>query len=141
MRLAMLLLLVAPLAGCAHPATPASADLYEDLGGEAGITRLVNEFMFRILNDSRIAHHFADTDLDRFSEKLAEQICVEAGGPCTYTGDSMETVHEGLDIDRADFDALVEDLRIAMDTLHIPQSAQNRLLRRLAAMHGNIVSQ
>lgn len=139
MRIITLFLCIA-LTACARDAAPTSAALYEDLGGEAGIARLVDELTFRIMNDTRIAHQFAETDLDRFREKLAEQICVEAGGPCTYTGDSMINVHEGLAVTRADFDALVEDLQIAMDALHIPQSAQNRLLARLAPMHGEIVT-
>lgn len=140
MRTVVMMLVLFLGIGCVGPVrSPAAAPFYEELGGSAGIARLVDELVFRITNDVRIAHHFANTDLDRLREKLAEQICVEAGGPCTYTGDTMERVHRGMGITRSDFDALVEDLQISMDTLKIRQPAQNRLLRRLAPMHADIV--
>ncbi|HEX7029861.1 MAG TPA: group 1 truncated hemoglobin [Gammaproteobacteria bacterium] len=137
---AMILAVLFALAACAsNNAPPASDELYKDLGGRAGIARLVDEFMFRVLNDARIAHHFANTDLERLNGKLKEKFCAEAGGPCAYTGDTMSDVHRGLGVTRADFNALVEDLRVAMETLHVPQSAQNRLLARFAPMQAEIV--
>ena len=113
--------------------------LYQALGGDAGIKLLADEFVFRLVSDTRIAHHFKNTDLDRFEQKLAEQFCVLSGGPCTYTGDSMEEVHKGLAISKADFNALVEDLQIAMENLQLPVPAQNRLLARLAPMRSHVI--
>jgi len=49
-------------------------------------------------------------------------------------------VHEGFDIDRASFNALVEVLQEAMDAQGIPFSAQNKLLAQLAPMHRDIVN-
>ena len=68
-----------------------------------------------------------------------EQLCVEAGGPCEYSGDSMEESHKGLNIDRSDFNALVEDLIDAMAAEGVAVPVQNRLLARLAAMRGQII--
>ena len=67
------------------------------------------------------------------------EFCVEAGGPCEYSGDSMEESHKGLNIDRGDFNALVEDLIDAMDAEGVAVPVQNRLLARLAAMRGQII--
>lgn len=142
MRAMTLLLFFMLAASCASTNAPPAPDaLYKDLGGEPGISRLVDEFMFRVLNDARIAHHFALTDLERLNGKLKERFCIEAGGPCTHAGDSVAQVHKGLGITRADFDALVEDLRAAMEMQHIPQSAQNRLLARFAPMQRDVVEE
>jgi hemoglobin len=70
---------------------------------------------------------------------LVEQFCVEAGGPCTYGGLPMDQAHVGLDIDEGAFNALVEDLQLAMEDLEVPVSAQNRLLARLAPMQSEIL--
>ena len=79
---------------------------------------------------------FAETNT---RDKLVEQFCVEAGGPCEYTGDSMEESHKGLNISRADFNALVEDLIEAMEAEGVAVPVQNRLLARLAPMRGQII--
>lgn len=135
------------LGACASPprdtVSLAAGDdaLYQALGGDTGIKLLADEFVFRLVSDTRIAHHFKDTDLDRFEEKLAEQFCVLSGGPCTYTGDSMEEVHKGLGISKADFNALVEDLQIAMENLKLPEAAQTRLLARLAPMRPQVIEE
>ena len=120
------------------PTTP-DQDFYQALGGEAGISRIVEDLLFRVADDQRIAHHFVDADILRLHAKLVEQICHESMGPCTYTGDSMRDSHAGLGITEADFNALVEHLIDAMDAENVPRAAQNRMLRRLAPMHSDIV--
>lgn len=133
-----LLLALALLSGCAT--TAARPSLYEQFGGRPGIEALVEELLVRILDDERINRGFAEVDILNLNDRLVEQICVEVGGPCTYTGRSMAESHAGLGLGEADFNALVEDLVAAMDARGIPRTAQNRLLQRLARMHGDIVS-
>ncbi len=133
-----LMLVLALLGGCATAG--ARPSLYEQFGGRPGIEALVEELLVRILDDERINRGFAEVDILNLNDRLVEQICVEVGGPCTYTGRSMAESHAGLGLGEADFNALVEDLVAAMDARGIPRTAQNRLLRRLARMHGDIVS-
>ena len=118
---------------------PENDSLYQALGEQAGINRVVEALLYRIADDVRTAHHFADTDIARLQEKLQEQFCVEAGGPCEYTGDSMADVHAGFDLTEADFNALVEDLIAAMEAERLPVTVQNRLLQRLAPMRADII--
>lgn len=139
MRRLIILCVLLSASACADTRPAPSPGLYAQLGEQPGIERLVDEFVFRLANDARIARHFADTDLDRLREKLAEQFCVEAGGPCTYTGQSMRAVHTGMGVTAEDFNALVEDLQIAMEAQNVPQAAQNQLLRRLAPLRREIV--
>ena len=128
------------LGACAaSPPPPKDDSLYRGLGELPGITRIVEGMLLNAARNPRITHHFADVDIERLRDKLIEQICVEAGGPCVYTGDSMEESHKGLNIDRGDFNALVEDLRAAMGAEGVAVPVQNRLLARLAAMRGQII--
>lgn len=138
MRLLISLLLTLGLAACAQQA-PKDDSLYRALGEREGITRIVEGMLLNIAKDPRIVEHFADVDIERLRDKLVEQFCVEAGGPCTYTGDSMEESHKGQNLTRSDFNALVEDLQAAMDTEGVAQPAQNRLLARLAPMRGQVI--
>jgi len=115
------------------------AQLFDQLGGMSGIEAIVDDFLVRLGSDPRIAAHFRDADPQRLKDKLVEQFCVESGGGCEYTGDSMKDVHAGMGITHADFNALVEDLVAAMEAKDVPVGAQNRLLKKLAPMHGDIV--
>ena len=122
------------------PAIPANDALYQQLGGEAGLTKLMDDFMQRLLADKRMNPFFKDVDQKHVKEQLVAQFCEVSGGPCKLKGPDMKRVHEGFDIDRAAFNALVEVLQQAMDARGIPFSTQNKLLAQLAPMHRDIVN-
>jgi hemoglobin len=138
----MIKAVVAALAGCLVCAIPALADdtLYADMGGKPGIDRLVDAVEKVYLADPRIKDQFAQSNMKRLNVKLKEEFCVVAGGPCVYTGHSMEATHKGLHLTDADFNALVEDLQDAMDSCGISFPVQNRFLARLSPMEHQIVT-
>jgi hemoglobin len=118
----------------------ANDSLFADMGGKPGIDRLVDEVEKVYLADPRIKDQFSQSNMERLNAKLKEEFCVVAGGPCAYTGHSMEAAHRGLHLTNADFNALTEDLQDAMDTCKIPFRIQNRFLARLAPMEHQIVT-
>lgn len=126
------------LSACAQqPAKP--DNLYQQLGGEPGITRIVEGMLLRIAADPRIVEHFQTVDIQRVRDKLIEKFCAEADGPCVYTGDSMEESHKGLALTPSDFNALVENLQAAMTAEAVAIPTQNRFLARLAPMRGQVI--
>lgn len=133
-RLALLALLA-----LAAPAAQA-ATLFEDLGGEPVLRRVVEEATRNFLADKRIAVTFEETAIPRFKQLLFEQLCNVSGGPCTYTGRDMAKTHAAFKITDAHFAALVEDLQDAMDHEKIAFTTQNRLLAILAPMRRDIVT-
>jgi hemoglobin len=143
-------------AGCASTPAPSSTEnnaptvsndaksdapksLYDRLGGLPAIGAVVDEFLKNVAGDTRIAHRFALTDLKDLRNKLVDQICQATGGPCTYKGGDMKTVHKGQRVSSADFNALVEDLVKALDTFKVPEKEKAELLGALASMQGDIV--
>ncbi|NVZ49526.1 group 1 truncated hemoglobin [Pseudomonas sp. B6002] len=131
-------LFVLLLSACAQQ-PPKDDSLYRDLGAMPGITKIVEGMLLNIARDERIVERFRRIDIQRLRNKLIEQFCVEAGGPCTYTGDSMAESHKGQKVSRSDFNALVEDLIKAMDSEGISVPVQNRLIARLAPMRGDVI--
>lgn len=121
-------------------AAPAHADdsLYRTFGGQAGIDKIIDDLAVLEVKDPRTAPYFVNAPMKRIKQKLGEQLCVLLGGPCTYTGRPMKRTHEGENIDRAAFDAVVEELQTAMDMNGVPFSAQNKLLAKLAPMYRDI---
>lgn len=128
--------------GVPHPA-PVHAELegvFEDFGGMPGMTALMDDFMAVMMDDPRMRPFFENTDRERVKRQLAEQFCAILGGGCTYTGRDMKATHAAFAIDRADFNALVEDLQIAMNRRGIPFRSQNKLLAVLAPMHREVIT-
>ncbi|MCA1767974.1 MAG: group 1 truncated hemoglobin [Idiomarina sp.] len=116
-------------------------NLYQQLGEKQGIEAVVEEMLYRVGGDDRIAHHFDDVDIMRVHKLISEQVCDLSGGPCDYSGEDMKTSHRNMGVDNADFNALVEHLIAAMEKQDIPVSAQNQLLGLLAPMHVDIVEE
>lgn len=123
------------------PAHPELRPVLDEFGGFAGLTALMDEFMVILLEDPRMAPFFENVEHDRVKRQLAEQFCVILGGDCVYSGRDMVESHAGHVIGRADFNALVEDLQIAMERRGIPFRAQNKLLEKLAPMHREIINE
>jgi hemoglobin len=114
--------------------------LFHDLGGRDGIATIVDDATSNFLADPRIEATFDNTNMDRFKTNLTDQLCVVAGGPCVYKGQSMHDAHKGLHLTNADFNALVEDLQAGMDKAGVSFATQNRLLARLAPMNRDVVT-
>lgn len=121
-------------------AATAPAGLYQALGEKAGITRLMDDFVNRVVKDPRIGAHFKDVNPAALKESLTDQICQLSGGPCQYEGADMKSAHADMDINKGHFNALVEVLQTAMDAQGIPFAQQNRLLALLAPMHRDIIT-
>ena len=134
--------------------TPYTDDsTYQGLGGKEGIKKIVDTFVPMLLADPRIKDSFADFDMVQLNTRLQEQFCEFAGGPCKYTGKyrdktmdgvgtvrDMSTVHQDLKITNAMFNALAEDLQIAMEQNNVPTRYSNKLIAKLAPMQRQIVT-
>ncbi len=125
------------------PAQPEAAapqkSLYDRLGGEASIKAVVDEFVANVGADARINKYFENANLDRLKGHLVNQIGQASGGPQSYTGRDMKTVHAGMGIDEPAFNALVEDLVKALDKFTVPEQEKSELLAVLGPMKGDIV--
>ena len=135
-RIACHLLLSCLIAGTAQAQT-----LYEQMGGEAKMRAIAEEFTNVLLADPRVNFTFANTDLAKFKQLIFEQFCNLTGGPCQYTGRSMKESHEKLNVTNAQFNALAEDLYIAFERVHVPYRLQNKLMVLLAPMQRDVVKE
>lgn len=116
-----------------------SAGLVSDFGGRDGILRIANRTVELSAADPRIAAIFAGHDTVRLKRTLGEQFCYLLGAGCEYTGRDMRTAHAAMGVTKADMNALVENLQVAMREASVPFAAQNRLLAKLAPMSGDVL--
>ena len=125
--------------GAALAKSPMHPTLYERLGGKPATRAAVDDSVGNVAPDKRITGFSAKPNTARLKLRLVEQICAGAGGPCKYRGRSMKAAHRGMGVRNMDFNALVEDLKISLDTFKVPAREQAELLALLGPMRGQIV--
>lgn len=122
-------------------ATPFRDDAtFRAFHGQAGINRIVDDFVARNIADKRIGDIFKGQDFIRLHRVLKEHFCYVLGGGCAYTGRTMKDAHKDMGLQSADMGALVENLQAAMRVEGVSFTAQNRLLAKLAPIKRQVVT-
>ncbi|MBX9810629.1 MAG: group 1 truncated hemoglobin [Burkholderiales bacterium] len=125
---------------CWNGTALADDSVYKNFGEKAGLIRIMDDFMASLLADPRTRPFFEKANQQRIKEQLVDQFCELLEGPCKYGGAPMKPAHANLAINREHFNALVENLQIAMDKNSVPFRSQNKLLAKLAPMHRDIIT-
>jgi hemoglobin len=125
---------------CLVTRSASAGTLYDDLGGNAGLTAIVSDTVDASVADPRTADKLDNINIARLKERIVIKICEMIGGPCHFHGISMKGAHAYLHLQDRHFNALVENMQDAMDRHGIPSRTQNRLLAVLAPLHRDIVS-
>jgi hemoglobin len=143
---------------------PAQAEgkltLFERLGGEQGITRIVEDFTPRVLEDPRVNWQrkgrtrnglFGRDDsaewqatpqnVATLKKHLIQFLSLATGGPPKYDGKDMRAAHQGMRIANPEFDAVIGDLKASLDKLRIPDKEQKELLAIVESTRPQIVTQ
>ena len=92
----------------------ATQSLYERVGGEPAVARMVFDFYRRVFADPLLSPFFQGIEADRLQTMQREFFSAALDGPVRYTGCPMRQVHAGLGIElrhlRAFLDHLMETL-------------------------------
>jgi hemoglobin len=124
---------------------PESPTLYERLGGVYPIATVVDDFIDRIMVDSRLnanprvdeAHHRVPPA--EFKYLVTEMVCWAAGGPQKYTGRSMYESHKEMKITAAEWEAFMDDLQQTLDKFAVPAQEQAELKAIVESTRADIV--
>lgn len=111
---------------------------FDAFGGKAGLDRVADVGVERLIHDPRIQDRFKNANIPRLKMQLATQFCALLNGPCEYTGQDMKQAHAGMGLRDYDFNALAEDFQIAMNEVGVPYRWQNSLISKLAPMERQI---
>ena len=113
--------------------------LYERLGGTEGITQIADDVVETHLANPRIAPRYAKTDVVAIKKTVAEFFITGTGGPDVYKGMDMVAAHAGMNIDAAEFVAVLDDALAALNKNNVGQREQEEVLYTLYSMKGDIV--
>jgi hemoglobin len=135
--------------------------LYEQLGGEPGIRKIVDDFVDRAMADPRVNWNRqgvvrggvlgvggksatwepTEKDVMQLKARITQFLALATGGPTVYQGDNLAEVHEGMRITNAQFDAAVGDLKATLDKLAVRTEQQKFLLSIVESTREQIVEQ
>ena len=90
------------------------ANLYQQIGGADGISRLVDAFYSRVLSDPQLKPFFQGVRMAKLRRMQVELFSGALGGPLQYTGRPMAQAHRHLKIGLQDYQRFI---RLLFDTL------------------------
>ena len=124
---------------------PQPPSLYERLGGVYPIATVVDDFIDRIMVDSRLnANPLVDEAHHRvlppgFKYLVTEMVCWATGGPQKYTGRSMSESHQHLKITSGEWDAFMDDFQQTLNKFTVPAQEQAELKAIVDSTRADIV--
>ncbi len=113
--------------------------LYEKLGGQQALERIVDDFYKGILADDTINDFFAHTDMDLQRRHQTAFISYALGGSEQYTGRSMEKAHTGLNLQAEHFDAILKHLSEALAMHGVSPEDINTVLARVSTLEDAVL--
>lgn len=120
-----------------------SATLWERLGGEVNVRKVVDDFVAAAATDPKVDFFrggtVKDVNVDRLKKTLLEQISDVSGGPYRYSGRNMREVHRGMGITDAQFDALAGQLRRALEWNGAKPDDVAAVMKVIGTTRGDIV--
>lgn len=117
-----------------------SATLYDKLGGQPTIEKIVEDLHKRILADNTLKPFFANTDM---AKQRAHQIAFFSlifEGPKQYTGRPMDKTHTGMNLQEQHFDAIAKHLKEAMAVGGASAEDTKAALDRVSSLKGAILN-
>jgi hemoglobin len=119
--------------------------LFDRLGGVYGIATVVDDFIERLLvNDILNANPAINEARARVPKAglkfhVTALVCEVTGGPCKYSGRSMENAHAHLNINEGQWQAMVTDFRNTLDKFKVPAKEQEELIAIVGSTKTDIV--
>jgi hemoglobin len=134
--------------------------LYERLGSDTGIAKIVDDFMPRLLQDPRV--NWARKDVKSgglfhsgssaawtnnaqnvaiLKKHIVQFLALATGGPAHYQGKEIKADHANMRISNPEFDAAVGDIKASLDNLQVPNKEQKEFIAIIESTRPQIVTQ
>ena len=116
------------------------ATLYERLGGEERIQRLITDAVDNHYRNPLIRTRFEGIKDRALAERhLVEFMCMGSGGPQTYTGKDMVSAHKHMNINEQELVAVIDDVVAAMTKNGYADAEKNEVVGILYSLKGDVV--
>ncbi|MBK1828418.1 group I truncated hemoglobin [Haloferula rosea] len=110
--------------------------VFERIGGEEGVERLVGKFYDRVIADPKLGRFFQHVPMEHLKTMQKEFFSEALGGPLFYTGRSLRQVHAGRGIHKEHIQCFIEHLLATLEAeradLDLDDQEVNRIYSRIA---------
>jgi len=118
--------------------------LFERLGGEEGISLIVDDIVQAHLDNEEISHVFMPLKenpekFEIFKSHVKEFLSSGTGGGAVYTGKDLPSAHKGLNTSEKEFMAAVDDILGVLSRHNIDEETKKDMLYILYSMKGAVI--
>ena len=118
--------------------------LFERLGGEEGISLIVDDIVQAHLDNAEINHVFlplkeSPEKFESFKTHVKEFLSSGTGGGAVYTGKDLPSAHKGLKTSEKEFMAAVDDILGVLSRHNIDEETKKDMLYILYSMKGAVI--
>ncbi len=103
--------------------------LYDEIGGEEALRRVLRTLYDRLFDDLMIGFLFAGKDKEQLIEHQVWFTAKVLGGPSRYEGRSLPDAHAALPLLPAHFDRRHQILKEVLEQHHVPPRVREEWLR------------
>jgi hemoglobin len=105
--------------------------LYDELGGEAALRRIVDRFVDRMFDDMMIGYLFRAARRERVKEKEFEHAAEHLGAAVIYGGKPLDAAHRPHAIRGGQFMRRLRILETTLDELGAPERVKAHWLAKM----------
>lgn len=118
--------------------------LFERLGGEAGITTIVDDVVESHMTNPAVKARFLPLkeDTEHFKEvrqHLINFFIIGSGGPNQYTGKDMLTAHKGMNINQGEYMCVIDDIMFALNNNNVDEQSKKDVLAILYSLKDQMI--
>jgi truncated hemoglobin YjbI len=115
-------------------------NLFARLGGEAGVSRILDLQYERLLADDYLGEYFMDVDVTRLKGGMLGFLRKAFGEPgAVYTGVSLQSAHKGQLVTEHAFEAFVDMFVAAAADIGVDEAAQEEARDALKGFRASVI--
>jgi hemoglobin len=114
--------------------------LLQELGGREAVELVVAAFYEKVLQDPLLKGYFRGVQLSRLYKNQADFFCAALGQPDAYRGRDMRSVHAGMNIGDAEFDAVAVHLTHALAECGVGKAHIDQVIGLIAPLRSEVVT-
>lgn len=118
---------------------PATASLYERLGGGERMRQIIGEIVDAHLANPAIHMRFEAFDRDTMKGQAFQFFAQATGGPEVYEGRGLRGTHEGMNVSDQEFVSAVDDVMAVLRKNGVGDREQQEVLAAFFAMKDEVL--
>lgn len=116
-----------------------ASTLFDDLGGEPVLRRIIERFVDRVFDDVMIGFLFRTARRERVKQKEYEHAAEHLGAGVAYTGRTLEEAHRAHAIMGGQFNRRLVILKETLEAFQVPEHVKQHWLQHAESQRSRII--